>query len=257
MCLIALAVPASPSDPLVVIANRDEVLSRPTAALHRWTDGSGIVAGVDLEAGGTWMGVQPSRRRVAMVTNVRDPRDLAPRGANEPSRGSLVRDFLVGEVSAERFVVRAHHVAMRGFNLVAIESQDTQWSAHWSSNRGGEPTRLSPGIHGVSNALLDTPWPKVLRAKAALERALSDSSLDEDALFAILADERRADDASLPDTGVGLELERVLSPIHIAMPGYGTRASTVLVVREGSFRLVERTIAPNRGEVVIEGSFGE
>lgn len=256
MCLIALHVPTSASDPLVVIANRDEVLSRPTAPLHRWTDGSGIVAGADLEAGGTWMGVHPEHGRVAMVTNVRDPRDLQPRRASEPSRGALVRDFLVGELSADRFVAQAHRASMRGFNLIAIDRA----GAHWCSNRGGAPTRLRGGIHGVSNALLDTPWPKVVRAKEALEHAMRRAERDDEAFFAILADDRRASDDELPDTGVGLELERALSPIRIAMPGYGTRASTVLVVHEGAFRLVERTIAPtptsSTGEVAIEGRFG-
>jgi uncharacterized protein with NRDE domain len=198
------------------------------------------------------MGVHPEHGRIAMVTNVRDPRDLTPRRAGEPSRGAVVRDFLVGELSAERFVAQARHAGMRGFNLIAID----RGGAHWCSNRGGEPTRLHGGIHGVSNALLDTPWPKVVRAKQALEHAMRGAERDDEALFAILADDRRAADDALPDTGVGLELERALSPIRIAMPGYGTRASTVLVVHEGAFRLVERTIAPTPGEVAIEGRFG-
>ncbi|MCB9604572.1 MAG: NRDE family protein, partial [Sandaracinus sp.] len=126
--------------------------------------------------------------------------------------------------------------------------------AWWSSNRGGVPTRLVAGVHGVSNALLDTPWPKVVRAKEALAAATA-GGLDEEALFAILADERPASDATLPDTGVGLALERALSPIRIAMTGYGTRASTVLVVRDGKVRVVERSIAPTTGEVRLEAPF--
>ena len=136
-----------------------------------------MIAGADLEAGGTWMGVHPEHGRIAMVTNVRDPRDLTPRRAGEPSRGALVRDFLVGELSAERFVAQARHAGMRGFNLIAID----RGGAHWCSNRGGEPTRLHGGIHGVSNALLDTPWPKVVRAKQALEHAMRGAERDDEA----------------------------------------------------------------------------
>lgn len=251
MCLIALAIDVAPDVPLVVIANRDELLTRRSAPLHVWPDGSGVVAGADLEAVGTWMGLHPARGRVAMVTNVRDPRDMRPRGTDERSRGALVRDFLVGELGAEDFVARAHTAEMRGFNLIAIDPD----GAHWCSNRGGAPTRLAPGVHGVSNALLDTPWPKVVRAKTGLAARLPHA--DEDALFELLADEGRAPDDALPDTGVGLALERALSPIRIAMPGYGTRCSTVLVVRGGRARIVERTIAPGpAGEVALELPFG-
>lgn len=239
MCLIALALNPTEDLSLVVIANRDEWLKRPTAPLHRWTDGSGIVAGVDLEAGGTWMGIHPSTRRIAMVTNVRDPADLRPKEPGEPSRGALVRDFLSGTRSASDYVKEMRESAMRGFNLIAIDRH----GAFWCSNRGGEPTELPPGIHGVSNALLDTPWPKVVRAKARLDEVMRRGP-SEAALLEILADDARADDPALPDTGVGLELERALSPIRVALPGYGTRCSTVLMVGPERVSILERTLAP-------------
>jgi uncharacterized protein with NRDE domain len=247
MCLIALSVPEK-DGPWVVIANRDESLARPTQSLHVWDDGSGIIAGRDLSAGGTWMGMAPSRRRIAMVTNVRDPADLRAREAGERSRGALVSDFLIGASDAASFVMAAHRYDdMRGFNLIAMDDE----GAHWSSNRGGSPTKLTPGVHGVSNALLDTPWPKVVRAKAALQAQME--VLDTEALFSILADEHVAEDASLPDTGVGLALERVLSPIRIVADGYGTRCSTVIVVRDGVVTMTERTLAPvATGDVVFE-----
>ncbi len=247
MCLIALSVPDDPSGPWVIIANRDESLARPTEQLHAWEDGSGIIAGRDVLAGGTWMGMQTARGRIAMVTNVRDPADLRPRDPHERSRGALVSDCLIGDRDAAAFVADAHAATdMRGFNLIAID----ETGAHWCSNRGGSPTKLSPGVHGVSNALLDTPWPKVVRATAGLRSAL-DGSIEMQ--MAILADEHAADDAVLPDTGVGLALERVLSPIRIVTPSYGTRCSTVISVRDGVVSMTERTLAPRAlGDVTIE-----
>jgi uncharacterized protein with NRDE domain len=253
VCLVTIAINPSPDLAWVVIANRDEYFSRRTAPLSRWSDRSGIVAGADLEAGGTWMGVHPERGRIAMVTNVRDPRELGPKRDGEVSRGALVRDFLVGEHDAESFVRAATSLPARGFNLVAIDPS----GSFWCSNRGGLPTHLTGPVHGASNALLDTPWPKVVRAKERLAAEVTRSALDEEALFEILADDQRPDDEMLPDTGVGLELERALSPARVEMPGYGTRSSTVLVVsRAGRCRIVERTVAPGPAdEVAIETWF--
>jgi uncharacterized protein with NRDE domain len=246
MCLIALAVAPSPTLALVVIANRDEHYARPTTPMHAW--GDGIVAGVDRERGGTWMGVRvrPGEPlRFAAVTNVRDPADLRPKEPGEPSRGDLVRGFLASEEPARTYVARvAEDRVMRGFNLLALDES----GLYWCSNRapaGQGALRLSPGIHGLSNALLDTPWPKVETAKARLAAALAQGEPAPDALFAILADDARPDDALLPDTGVGLALERDLAPIRIALPTYGTRCSTVLVARaDRTATLIERTIAP-------------
>jgi uncharacterized protein with NRDE domain len=240
MCLIALAIAPFDGIRLVVVANRDERLDRPTDAMHVWENGSGVIAGVDREAGGTWLGVSPARGRFAAVTNVRDIADLRPREPGERSRGELVPSFLVAEDGAEGFAVAASREGtMRGFNLLVSDAN----GIYWSSNRGGFPAvRLTPGIHGLSNAFLDTPWPKVERAKAMLGAALLDEREPSlDALFAILADESRPPDDALPDTGVGLALERELSPIRIVMPTYGTRSSTVFIARSnGTATLVER-----------------
>lgn len=255
MCLIALCVPADDASQdggqrYVIIANRDESLARPAEPLHEWA--SGILAGRDRLAGGTWIGVAPAARRIAMVTNVRDPADLRAAESNERSRGALVTDYLLGSSDAGAFVEAARRYGdMRGFNLVAIDAR----GAFWSSNRGGESSRLTPGVHGVSNALLDTPWPKVLRATAALRAQRA--PLAPGSLFAILADEQRADDAALPDTGVGLALERVLSPIRIVAPGYGTRCSTLVLVHGGTVTMIERTLAPvPSGDVILERPWG-
>lgn len=239
MCLLVLAIDVRPELPLVVIANRDELLARSAEPLHRWADG--IVAGRDRSGGGTWLGLRG--KRFAALTNVRDPRDLRPKEPGERSRGAVVTEFLLGSDSARSFAARAVRTEnIRGFNLVV---GDVGGELVWCSNRGGEPTILSAGIHGVSNALLDTPWPKVERGKAMLATALSSPELPTtDALFAILADRTQPPDADLPDTGVGLELERALGPVQIVMPGYGTRCSTLVLAAPETTTIIERTIAP-------------
>lgn len=255
MCLIALALAPRPELSLVLIANRDESFARPTEPMHPWPAPSGIVAGVDVERGGTWLGVrtEPGRApRFAAVTNVRDPADLRPKEPGEKSRGDLVRAFLEGSDDALAYASRvAADRAMRGFNLLALD----EGALVWCSNRApapGLPRRITRGVHGLSNALFDTPWPKVERAKSLLAAALVErAEPDVNALFAILADDARPADAALPDTGVGLALERELSPIRIAMPTYGTRCATVLIARsDGTATIVERTIAPTPGPEV-------
>lgn len=240
MCLIAFAVAPTPGLALVVLANRDERLERATERMHAWRDGSGVIAGIDREAGGTWLGAHAARGRFAAITNVRDVADLRPREPGERSRGSLVSGFLLADDGAEMLgAAAAREREMRGFNLLLTDRAGT----YWASNRGGEPTRVSPGVHGLSNAFLDTPWPKVERAKAALRGVLAGARAEPslESLFAILEDDTHPPDELLPDTGVGLELERALSPIRIAMPGYGTRSSTVVLVRDdGTATLVER-----------------
>lgn len=240
----------------MVLANRDESYARPTEPLRVWDDGSGIAAGRDLERGGTWMGVRVrdgAPPRFAALTNVRDPADLRPKEPGERSRGALVRGYLESDRDARAFLEGAiADRAMRGFNLLALDEA----GLYWGSNRASvPPVRLAPGVHGLSNAFLDTPWPKVARARDALAEALAtDAPLALDRCFAILDDDRGAADAELPDTGVGLALERALAPIRITLPTYGTRCSTVLVVRtDGSATLAERTLAPTPGaEVKLE-----
>lgn len=236
MCLIVLALHAHPLYPLVVAANRDEALDRPTAPAAFWPGEDGLLAGRDLESGGTWMGVTRTGR-FAALTNVRDPRELDP-GA--PSRGGLVVRFLRGEDDPGEHVraVAAERVRRNGFNLLA----GAGGRLAWVSNAGGGPADVTPGIHAVSNAALDTPWPKSLQAARGLRRALAAGrTVDPEELFAILSDRRIAADDELPATGVPLEAERLLSAPFIVAPGYGTRASTLLLAtRGGRAELLER-----------------
>jgi uncharacterized protein with NRDE domain len=240
MCLILLAHRASPECPLIVAANRDELHERPTAAASFWADHPSILAGRDRRAGGTWLGVTRAGRWAA-VTNVRDPR---PGTGGLRSRGHLVSEFLRGPVTAKEYLAGVVERADEydGFNLIVADAK----GAHYFGNRGGEPRELSPGVYGLSNHLLDTPWPKVERGKRALRSMLAgELEPDTDTLLEILCDSEVAPDALLPDTGLGLPLERLASAPFILSPVYGTRSSTAIVVdRGGRVSFHERTYLP-------------
>ena len=239
MCLILFANEADSRYRLVLAANRDETYSRPAAPAAFWDEAPDILAGRDLESGGSWMGVTRSGK-LAAVTNFRGPGRARD---NAPSRGTLVSDFLMSTEPPGAFVDRLRTRAQNynGFNLLLGSAQEL-W---WFSNRCDEqPQRIIPGIHGLSNHLLDTPWPKVERGKRALEH-LIEKEITPEELFPILEDRSPAADDELPDTGVGLELERVLSAPFIRAQYYGTRSSTVLLIeRTGRVTFVERSFNP-------------
>lgn len=232
MCLIALARDAHPRFDLVIAANRDEFLDRPAAALHRWSDGT--LAGRDLRAGGTWMGLTPTGR-LALLTNVRRPGAVRP---DAPSRGEIVPQWLHGGADAAAFCSALAAAGHNPFNLLAADLHRGEF--FWTGTDHPAPHALPAGIHGLSNAALDTPWPKTERLKLALREALrrhdgADALID--ALLLALADRTRAPDERLPSTGVALEVERYLSPVFIDEPHYATRCSTVLLRERVSGRL--------------------
>lgn len=246
MCLAAFALDAHPRFPLVIAANRDEFFSRPTAPMGWWTEWPDLLAGRDLGAGGTWFGLTRAGR-LALLTNVREPGQQRP---DAPTRGTLVLDWLTSDLDAPAYggtLARGHN----GFNLITADLHRGAW--HWLSNRAPAPRLLGAGLHALSNAALDTPWPKTEGLKAALADALAACTSAEplvEQLLAALADDRPAPDELLPDTGVGLERERQLSPRFVRLldplrPGrslYGTRCATVLVRdAQGATLLVERT----------------
>lgn len=236
MCLILLAYRAHPGHPLVVAANRDEFHERPAAPAHWWPDAPGLLAGRDLRGGGTWLGVTRGGR-FAAVTNYREP---AAWRADACSRGELVRGFLEDSAGAARYLRRLAPRAgeYNGFSLLLGDAREL-W---FYSNRGGAPRRLGPGLYGLSNELLDTPWPKVERGRRRMQRALRAARLSTAPLLAMLGDTEPAADADLPDTGIGRDRERALSPMFIRMPGYGTRCSTALVFdADGRVELEERS----------------
>ena len=236
MCLIALAWRAHPAYRLIVAANRDEYFRRPSAPAGFWDDHREILAGRDLEAGGTWLGITLDGR-FAALTNYRNPAD---RRTGVPSRGALVADFLAGSAKPAEYArgLEQRAAAYNGFSLL-VGDEDSLW---FFSNRGNPPQRVPHGVHGLSNHLLDTPWPKVERAKARLAASL-DGSFDADAAFRLLDDTERAPSAELPSTGVSLELEERLSAIRIlASGGYGTRCSTALCFgNDGKVEFHERS----------------
>jgi uncharacterized protein with NRDE domain len=247
MCLIVLAWRPGHAQPLLLAANRDEFYARPCQPLGEWPDAPGIFAGRDLQAGGTWLGIG-SGGRFAALTNIRDPGQAE--GAR--SRGKLPVDFLLGELGPRDFLQRLEGQCGQysGFNLLC---GDAQQLCHFSSQERRVKV-LGAGIYGLSNAGLDTPWPKVQQAKAALAAALHDPRAER--LLALLSDPTQATDSQLPQTGIGLAGERLLSSVFIASPSYGTRASSVLMVNaEGNRLLVERSFGPNGsylGEVRLE-----
>jgi len=248
MCLAAFALDAHPRFPLVIAANRDEFFAREAAPMAWWrAAGTELLAGRDLSAGGTWFGLTRAGR-LALLTNVREPARHDP---NAATRGRLVVDWLAGADDAAGFASRLA-AGYNGFNLVTADLGRGHW--HWISNRGRTPCALGRGIHALSNATLDTPWPKTLALQAAMETALAEahgSAALAEQLFAALADANPAPDADLPDTGIGLDRERQLSPCFVRLPDparpdravYGTRCATVLV-READGRtcIIERSI---------------
>jgi uncharacterized protein with NRDE domain len=235
MCLILLAWRAHTDYPLVLGGNRDEAYERPSAPAEFWNDDLQIFGGRDLEMGGTWLGITRSGR-VAAVTNFRDGTGtVAAR-----SRGELTAGFLRGSATPRAYLrgVAPHAQDYRGYTLV-VGDQEQLFAF---SNRGGGIEELAPGVHGVSNHLMNTPWPKIVRGKQRLKALLNVGEAElAEGLFQALADRAVAPDAELPDSGVGLRRERELSPAFVAGERYGTRATTVILVsRRNEVVIVER-----------------
>lgn len=236
MCIVLFAWQHHQQFPLLVAANRDEFHQR-AAQPARWR--GDIFCGLDLVAGGTWLGITRNGR-FAAVTNFREPVAAQERGPL--SRGALPLDFLQSNISPQDY---AEALATRQgdfgpFNLLVGDTE----SLWYLSNRGAPPQPVPPGVHGLSNGLLNTPWPKVQRGKARLAELVASEPAPAQ-LLALLQDEWRPADAELPATGVGLPLERVVAPIFIRSQEYGTRASTaVRLSHDGSVEMLEQNWAP-------------
>ena len=247
MCLIAFAWHAHPRWPLVMIANRDEFHARPTAAADFLADAPDVFGGIDLRAGGSWLLVS-KRRRLAAITNVRV--GLSPETAPR-SRGELVKAFATSDASAAEFIATiAPHAQEYGrFNLLLWDGASLHSVGNYPDFRAEE---VAPGLHALSNANLDEDWPKARRVKHALSAWMSGHTEssgirpDTDPLFAALADTALATDAELPDTGVGLELERRLSPPFVLGDTYGTRCSTVVLASSAGMEMSERRFGVNQ-----------
>ena len=240
MCLILFAHKVHPNYPLVLAANRDEAYARPTAPAAFWNDYPHVYGGRDLEQGGTWLGIARGGA-LAAVTKFRGG---YAGGDAMRSRGELVANYLRGNQRPADYLARVNRdaAAYNGFNLILGDPDELRYL----SNRGGKMTVIAPGVHGLSNHLLNSPWPKVERGRQIMADLLrSKTQVLIDGLFDLLAERTVAPDDVLPETGLGLPRERVLSPAFIISPGYGTRSSTVILV-------------DNHGQVVfIERSFGD
>jgi len=235
MCLIFLSVDDHPDYKLIVAANRDEFYARKTSPASYWSDQPEILGGRDLEAGGTWMAIT-RQGKVGMVTNYRDLKNINP---NAPSRGHLVSDYLLNGVDATVYLKEVHLGADRynGFNLIVGKIDDL----HYYSNYQSKIVKLKPGFYGLSNHLLDTPWPKVSRGKEKIQSVVAKDHFSPDELFEAMRDEQIAKDNQLPDTGLEIERERALSAMFIKTPNYGSRCSTVVLVdRKNNITFSER-----------------
>lgn len=243
MCLLVLAWRVLEDCPLLLAANRDELYERPAAPAQFWPEAPQLLAGRDLLACGTWLGVTRDGR-FAAVTNYREARTVTP---PPRSRGALARDYLLGGTSAGQYVqsLPAHAADYAGFNLLCGDRQ----SLWWYSNRGGPPRHLPPGIYGLSNHLLDTPWPKVQASKAALADLCTRGAASTGVLLDLLQDRRTHPTDADPAIGLDSALAQALSAIFIETPRYGTRCSTVLRLdADGRAEFVERRHAPERGQ---------
>ena len=238
MCLILFAYQAHPIYKLIVAANRDEFLGRPTAPVHYWEDRTDILAGRDLEKMGTWMGVT-IRGRFAALTNYRDPKEVTE---GKRTRGELVTDALKHNGNVEGYMkdLRERKDLYPGYNLLAGDGNEL----FYFSNKGQELQKIVPGIYGVSNHLLNTEWPKVQKGKAGMSKMINgDQEGLIERLLGILQDTDQAPDELLPNTGVSLEWERSLSPLFIKSENYGTRSSTVMLMSDKEIHYVERVFS--------------
>jgi uncharacterized protein with NRDE domain len=241
MCILLLSYQMHPDYPLVLAANRDEYYDRPTKPLDYWDDAPDILAGRDLKNQGTWLGLARNGR-IAAITNFREQ---TPKNKKSPSRGLLVSTFSVGNESPKRYLehVKAIGHKYNGFNLIVGDEA----GLFYYSNRQNSIRQLSSGVYGLSNRLLDTPWPKVERGKAAFEALISGhAKIHSEDIFSILKDKTRPPDDQLPDTGFDLDWERLLSPIFITSPFYGTRSSSIILMeKSGKITFWERTFTPD------------
>ncbi len=235
MCLIFISINNHPTHKLIIAANRDEFYSRKTAAAGFWEDKPQILGGRDLEACGTWMAMTKTGR-IGMITNYRDPQNINPKA---PSRGELVSDYLENGIHGLSYLNAIETKARdyNGFNLI-VGTQDELW---YLSNYKNGIDKLKPGFYGLSNHLLETPWPKIIRGKEILAPLLKEKTIDIKNIFEVLYDSQQAMDENLPNTGIGLERERMLSSMFIKSPNYGSRCSTVVLIDyQNQVQLTER-----------------
>lgn len=224
MCILFAAYQTHPDYPLIIAANRDEMYTRPTKEAHFWDNGRSILAGKDLQQHGTWLGITKTGR-FAALTNFRNPKENR---THKRSRGHIVKNFLTSDVSPYDFLIKLQQErnSYPGFNVIVSDLK----TMYYYSNIENKIKQMQAGIHGLSNRLLNTPWPKVEIGKQKLQTLIEKNEVTPQTLLQLLADKQQAPIQQLPNTGVPLEVEKQLSSIFIDMKGYGTRCSTVILI---------------------------
>ena len=248
MCLILFANDQHPKYKLVMAANRDEFFSRPSLVADFWKDNSAILGGRDVQSGGTWLGINKNGRFIA-ITNFRDPDSMNPKAI---SRGELSSHFLSKSIDIPAFIkeVSAKRQLYNGFNLL-LSDNGFDNIFHYS-NISDRLTGIDPGVHGLSNHLLNTPWPKIKSGKKALVHIIQSESLKTGDLLNILQDNSESPDESLPKTGISYELEKKLSPVFISMIGYGTRCSTAILIDRNNVLSFHEVTYDEKRQIVSE-----
>lgn len=250
MCLIVFAYKYHPKYPFILAGNRDEFHARPTQTLHVWDSDPNILAGKDLKEGGTWLGLNQHGKFAALTNH----RDLSKIKENAPSRGNLVKEILQSGQPFENQLsdLQSEFSNYNGFNLIAGTVDDL----YYVSNEGGHMMKLKPGLYGISNAFLNTPWPKTNNALESFTHALNSELPDVSAIFELLTDTTTYPERMLPKTGLSPEMEKAVSSIFILTDDYGTRSSALLMIdKMGSGKFTEKTYRPGTVEVTDSEEF--
>ncbi|MDR3628539.1 MAG: NRDE family protein [Ignavibacteriaceae bacterium] len=240
MCLLLIAYNNHPLYKVIIAANRDEFYNRPAEPAKFWDDKPFLLGGKDLQAGGTWLGIT-KQGRFAAITNYRSQKDTI---TVRPTRGKIVTDFLVSKETPVNFANRLilSSEKYNGYNLIFMDYE----TAYYFSNKTKSALNLQPGTYALSNHLLDTPWPKVEKSKKSFSNIIKNENILAEDLFGILSDTSTPPDELLPDTGIGLEIERAVSPIFVSTPFYGTRSSTVILIdKQNNVTFVEKSLKDN------------
>ncbi|GAB6161826.1 NRDE family protein [Desulfothermus naphthae] len=231
MCIALIACNFFNDYPLIILSNRDEYHNRPTERAHFWKDYPDILAGKDLEQGGTWFGINKQNGKIGLLTNFREPGEER----NKHSRGALVVNFLINNYLPEHYLslLKKSKKNYNGYNLIF----GTKEKLYYFNNVKSISLHLSKGVHVLSNGILNEPWPKCERLRELFLQLTRDCTTipSVEKLFTILRDDTTFPDEKLPDTGVGIKLERFLCPIFIKDPKYGTRTSTVLLMKKNNW----------------------
>lgn len=248
MCLLIFSYRQDPRYPLVLAANRDEFHARPTARAGFWPDHPQLLAGRDLEQGGTWMGLTRNGRFSA-ITNCRDPDRTAPAPR---SRGELTLDYLTGNQHPEAYLrqLRSKADQYAGFNLLVGTTNELWYLTNWNPGEDRQPQQLTPGLYGLSNAQLDTPWPKVTLGKRRLSELFDGGEINHDILGSVVADRQLADSRDMRNLGLNDEMAQVLSSQFITTEGYGTRSSTTLWTTTAGKSHWRESTFDDRGELI-------